>query len=119
MVIFFSWQVCPNGLVCFDRPYEGVEDLIPGGGQQLSPNTNCLAGYLSDLTLTGGANILYKSYDYLDENLDSDVDAQDVLAKVRSLIAIQFQTLLSPVFIFKATWVQVPHALGPNSEVCD
>ncbi|XP_052803968.1 uncharacterized protein LOC128234050 isoform X2 [Mya arenaria] len=105
--------ICPNGLMCLGRKYEGY--TIPQRNRRVNSEfagSFCLAPYFTDLNPNSAGNVFYQVYD----SLSSDVD-QTVYSKVKALVATQYNTTnFLPQYIVKATWDQIPRFGGPDSE---
>lgn len=101
--IFYFFQICPNGLLCFNRPHEAY--TIPDGNRFHSEYQNiyCLAPYFTDLNPSRGGKVYYRTYNYLKSN-----EPTDALETVQNLVEQNYKTTFIPVFILKATWDEVP-----------
>ncbi|XP_052806502.1 mucin-4-like [Mya arenaria] len=105
--------ICPNGLMCFGRKYEGY--TIPQRNRVVNSEFTgsfCLAPYFTDLNPNSAGDVFYQVYD----SLSSDVN-QTVYAKVKALVEAQYATTnFLPQYIVKATWDQIPRFGGPTAE---
>lgn len=112
--LFLYFQVCSNGLVCFNRRYESY--TIPSNGETNSDMSNiyCLAPYFADLDMRNSGKVWYQAYDATRDDIS---ETSDVFTTVKSLMKTAYELDYSPVFVLKATWEKAPRYGGINSEV--
>ena len=87
--------------------------LKPGPNPALR-GVHCLAPYFTDLLVTNEATVYYRGYDYTE---DFSQEAQNISTVVRGLVKSAYDVSITPVFIAKATWVEVPHFFKTPGEV--
>ena len=107
----FIFQVCANGLVCFRRRYEGSELPTINEYNPELKGRNCLAPYFTDMDLSTSGTVWYQAYNIFDN------DADNVIESMRSLVNDTYSIEITPNFVFKATWEEVPLFEGPTNEV--
>jgi hypothetical protein len=110
-ILYLIFQVCANGLVCFNRSYESY--LIPENRQYRFDLNGiyCLAPYFRDLDLRSSGSVWYQAY-----NMSSD--AENIRESMKNLVHETYSIQITPSFIFKATWMKVPLFGRPSHEVC-
>ncbi|XP_060565921.1 alpha-tectorin-like, partial [Ruditapes philippinarum] len=98
---FRTIYVCANGLVCFNRSYESY--IIPENRQYRHDLVGiyCLAPYFTDLDLRFSGSVWYQAYTMAS-------DAENIRESVKKLVNETYSIQITPNFIFKATWKEVP-----------
>lgn len=101
--------------MCFGRQYEGYSVPENGYNSELE-NVNCLAPYFTDLVVRDSdvGKVYYQVYDVLGEQ---NQHADEVSAVVKRLISDRYNISLHPVYILKATWVEVQQYGSMSEEV--
>lgn len=96
--------------MCFSRRFEHFTVPTRGYDSKLR-DIYCLAPYFSDLNTISSGKVYYKAYDYIFD--DEYEEAINVSIIVRNLVSTAYKVYdFTPLFIAKATWVEVPHYLN-------
>lgn len=114
MYIFCFVQVCANGVISFGRRYESY---TTPENQQFSTdllNIYALTPYFTDLDLTTSGTVWYRVYDLTE---DSSADVKDVLKIMQDLVSEIYAQKIHPIYVFKATWENVPLYGESSAEV--
>lgn len=109
------FQICPNGLVCFNKRYESYSIPANGDTENDLKNIYCLAPYFADVNLQTSGRVWYQDYDLTSNDV---ADSNEVVVKMQNLVNETFEIIYNPVYILKATWDQAPKYGGSSSEVC-
>ncbi|XP_060576455.1 sushi, nidogen and EGF-like domain-containing protein 1 isoform X2 [Ruditapes philippinarum] len=106
---FRTIYVCANGLVCFNRSYHSY--TIPENRQYRHDLVGiyCLAPYFRDLDLRSSGSVWYQTY-------TMSSDAENIREAMKNLVNETYSIQITPSFIFKATWKEVPLFGGPSYE---
>jgi len=111
------FQICPNGVVCFGRRFEGY--TIPATNRAVDAELAkkyCLAPYFTDLqpTTASTSSIFYQVYDF--SAVTSSNDA--VLDVVSGLVDETYQRGdFSPALVIKSTWSDLQRYDGNAAQV--
>ena len=109
-ILYLIFQVCANGLVCFNRRYQSYTVPV---NRQYTPDLvgiYCLAPYFTDLDLRSSGSVWYQTY-------TMSSDAENIRESMKNLVNETYSIQITPSFIFKATWKEVPLYGGPRHEV--
>lgn len=101
-------------MISFGRPYESY---TPPENQQISSELSdvyAMAPYFADLDLTTSGTVWYRVYDLTE---DSSADVKSVLRTMKDLVWEIYEQDIDPIYVFKATWENVPLHGGSLSEV--
>ena len=107
-------QICPNGLVCFNRPHEGYTVPNNNGYDSSYRNKYCLAPYFTDLNPSQRGAVNYNDFDLF---RSSDNASKEAASIAGSLVTQYYNTSFEPLYVLQATWIDVPPFGGYNTEV--
>ncbi|XP_053372966.1 uncharacterized protein LOC123561091 [Mercenaria mercenaria] len=110
---FTKIYVCTNGLICFNRPFNGYSIPKKQGFNNDFLNIYCLAPYFADLYLTFTDQVWYQAYNTL---ADDSSESTDVSVKVHDLVNELYDEEFDPVYVLKATWFETRYIGGRPSE---
>ncbi|XP_053389334.1 mucin-like protein, partial [Mercenaria mercenaria] len=110
---FTTIYVCTNGLICFNRPFNGYSIPKKQGFNNDFLNIYCLAPYFADLDLTYTGQVWYQAYNTL---ADDSSQSADISIKVHDLVNELYDEEFYPVYVLKATWYEARYVGGRPSE---
>ena len=98
-----SFQICPNGLICFGGKVQTF--FIPRHGEFRKSflGRSCLAPYFSDLNSRFHGLIYYRYIDALEDTSAPEIDVAKTLVNQNKADDIE------PTFILITTWSAVPN----------
>lgn len=113
IIVYF--KVCTNGLICFQRKYNGYQPPLNNQTLPQFNNKRCLAPYHTDIDLSSSGKVCYQTYN----SKTGGSDSESVNAIAAQLVSDFYEIDMLPVSVIKVTWIDAPRFNGYANEVSD